>query len=431
VISRYARPELEAIWSDEHRLDLWVRIEVAACRALCKRGAIPPDAFRQIETRARVDAARVAEIEAQVQHDVNAFIDALAESIGSASRYVHLGMTSSDVLDTALALQLREATDLILVQLERAQQALRSRALEHRRTLCVGRTHGIFAEPTTFGLKLLNHWDELRRDRERLVRARDEIAVGKLSGAVGTFAHLDPGIESEVMAELGLRPAAVSTQIVPRDRHAELFGALALVACAVERLAVELRHLARSEVGEVQEFFGKQQKGSSAMPHKRNPWRFETLTGLARLVRGYASSALENTVLWHERDISNSSVERVIAPDATTVVHFMLHRLAGLIESLEVFPQRMRENLDASRGLVCSGSVLLALSRHGISRQDAYRLVQRHALATWDEGGHLHDRLVADPDVARALPAAELDACFDLEQQLRNVDAIFERVLAQ
>jgi adenylosuccinate lyase len=429
VISRYSRPELEAIWSDEHRLELWVRIEVAACRALCKRGAIPPDAFHQIETRARVDAARVAEIEEQVQHDVNAFIDALAESIGPAARYVHLGMTSSDVLDTALALQLREATDLILAQLDRALAALRTRALEHRSTACVGRTHGIFAEPTTFGLKLLNHWDELRRNRERLLRAREEIAVGKLSGAVGTFAHLDPEIEAEVMAELGLRPAAVSTQIVPRDRHAELFAALALVACAVERLAVEMRHLARSEVGEVQEFFGKQQKGSSAMPHKRNPWRFETLTGLARLLRGYAASALENTVLWHERDISNSSVERVIGPDATTLVHFMLHRVAGLIESLQIFPQRMRENLDTSRGLVFSGSVLLALARRGVSRQDAYRLVQRHAMATWDEGGQLRDRLRTDPEVTRALPAAELDACFELAEQLRNVDAIFARVL--
>jgi adenylosuccinate lyase len=295
----------------------------------------------------------------------------------------------------------------------------------------VGRTHGIFAEPTTFGLKLLNHWDELRRDRERMARARDEIAVGKLSGAVGTFAHLDPAIEAEVMAELGLRPAAVSTQIVPRDRHAEFFACLALVACGVERLAVELRHLARSEVGEVQEFFGKQQKGSSAMPHKRNPWRLETLTGLARLVRGYAASALENTVLWHERDISNSSVERVIGPDATALVHFMLHRLAGLIESLQVFPQRMRENLDASRGLVFSGSVLLALARRGVSRQDAYRQVQRHALQTWDEGGHLHERLSADPEISGVLRGEELDACFDLEQQLRNADAIFERVLAQ
>jgi adenylosuccinate lyase len=431
VIPRYTRPELAAVWTDEHRLELWVRIEVAVCRALAKRGAIPPEAFRQIESRARVDAARVAELEEQVQHDVNAFIDALAESIGPAARYVHLGLTSSDVLDTALALQLREATDLILAQLDRALGALRARALEHRRTLCVGRTHGVFAEPTTFGLKLLGHWDELRRDRERLVRARDEIAVGKLSGAVGTFAHVDPEVESEVMAELGLRPAAVSTQVVPRDRHAELFCALALVACAVERLAVELRHLARSEVGEVQEFFGSQQKGSSAMPHKRNPWRLETLTGLARLVRGYAASALENTVLWHERDISNSSVERVVAPDATSVVHFMLHRLTGLVESLAVFPERMRANLDASRGLVCSGSVLLALARRGVSRQDAYRQVQRHALATWDEGGHLHDRLRADPEIARALPAEDLDACFDLEEQLRNVDAIFERVLAQ
>jgi adenylosuccinate lyase len=431
VIPRYARPELEAIWSDENRYALWIRIELAACRALCKRGVIPPDALAQIEQRAQVDPARVAEIEAQVHHDVNAFLDALAEQIGAPARYVHLGMTSSDVLDTCLALQLRDALDLILEQADRVLDALRLRAVEHRHTVCVGRTHGIFAEPTTFGLKLLNHWDEMRRNRERLSRARDAIAVGKLSGAVGTFAHLDPDIEAEVMAELGLQPAAVSTQIVPRDRHAEVLIALAQTATGIERLAVEVRHLARTEVGEAQEFFGAQQKGSSAMPHKRNPWRFETLTGLARLIRGYAATALENSVLWHERDISNSSVERVIGPDATIVVHFALHRLAGLIESLVVFPERMRANLDSSGGLVFSGAVLLALARKGVSRQDAYRLVQARAMATWDEGGHLYDRLAADPEVKRLLGAEGLDACFDLERQLRNVDAIFARVLAQ
>ncbi len=431
MIGRYSRPELERIWSDPNRYTLWVRIEVAACRALHKRGVIPTDAFSQIESRARVDPARVAEIEAQVHHDVNAFIDALAEEIGPAARYVHLGLTSSDVLDTCLALQLCEALDLIGAECDRALDALRARAEEHRDTVCVGRTHGIFAEPTTFGLKLLNHWDELRRCRERLARARAEIAVGKLSGAVGTFAHLDPEIETEVMLELGLEPAAVSTQIVPRDRHTSVMLALAQTATAIERLAVEVRHLARTEVGEVQEFFGRQQKGSSAMPHKRNPWRFETLTGLARLIRGYAATSLENSVLWHERDISNSSVERVIGPDATTVVHFALHRLAGLIESLQVFPERMRANLESSRGLVFSQAVLLALARRGVSRQEAYRLVQAHAMATWDEGGHLHDRLAGDPEVTGVLEAGELDACFDLERQLRNVSAVFERVLCQ
>ena len=429
MIPRYTRPELARVWSQERTYEQWVRVEVAVCRALCRRGEIPAEAFAAIEERAGVDSARVAEIEAEVHHDVNAFLDALAERVGPASRYVHLGMTSYDVVDTALALQLCEALDLILAECGRVLEALRERALEFRYSACAGRTHGVFAEPTTFGLKLLGHYDELARHAGRLRRAREAVAVGKLSGAVGTFAHIAPDVEAEVMAELGLRPAAVSTQIVPRDRHAELLGALALAGTGVERLAVEVRHLARTEVGEVQEYFGAKQKGSSAMPHKRNPWRFETLTGLARLLRGYAASALENTVLWHERDISNSSVERVVGPDATTVLHFMLHRLAGLVGSLEVFPERMRANLDDSRGLVFSGSVLLALARRGQSRQDAYRLVQRHALATWDEGGHLHDRLAADPEVARLLDGAALAECFDLERQLRHVDAVFERVL--
>ncbi len=431
MIPRYSRPEMEALWSDDHRYALWTRIEVAVCRALAARGEIPRDAFQAIESRARVDPARVAEIEAIVHHDVNAYLDALAEVVGPASRYVHLGLTSSDVLDTCLALQLRDAFDLILAECGRAIEVLRTRALEHRRTVCVGRTHGIFAEPTTFGLKLLKAYDELSRCRERLRRARDQVAVGKVSGAVGTFAHLDPDVEVEVLAELGLAPALVSTQIVPRDRHAEALCALAQTGSAIEGLAVEMRHLARSEVGEVQEFFGSEQKGSSAMPHKRNPWRFETLTGLARVVRGYAQSALENSVLWHERDISNSSVERIICPDATLAVHFMLHRLAELMQSLKVFPERMRANLDSARGLVFSGAVLLALARHGISRQEAYRLVQAHAMATWDEGGHLYDRLADDPKVTKILSAEELAECFDLERQLRNVDAIFDRVLEQ
>ncbi len=341
----------------------------------------------------------------------------------------HLGLTSSDILDTALALQLRDAADLILAECERVLVVLRRRALEHRDTCCVGRTHGIFAEPTTFGLKLLYAFDEFRRQRGRLMRAREAIAVGKISGAVGTFAHLDPGIEEDALTELGLVPAAISTQIVARDRHAEFITTLAQLATSIERIAVEMRHLARSEVGEVQESFGAGQKGSSAMPHKRNPWRFETLTGLARVLRGYALAALENTVLWHERDISNSSVERVICPDATTAVHFMLHRLAGLLDGLEVFPERMRQNLEASRGLIFSGAVLLALARHGLSRQEAYALVQKQALLTWDEGGHLYDRLSQDAEVQKLLKPKELTECFDLDRQLRHVDRIFERVL--
>jgi adenylosuccinate lyase len=430
VISRYTLPALEAIWSEDQRYALWTRIEVAVCRALARRGDIPRDAFTAIESRAKVDPARVAEIEARVHHDVNAFLDALAEQIGPAARYVHLGLTSSDVLDTCLALQIAGALDLVLAECDRALAALERRAQEFKRTVCVGRTHGIFAEPTTFGLKLLRGWDELARGRERLVRARGQGAVGKLSGAVGTFAHLDPAIETEVLAELGLAAAPISTQIVSRDRHAEVLCALAQAGGAVEAIAVEMRHLARSEVGEVQEFFGSEQKGSSAMPHKRNPWRFETLTGLARVVRGYAVSGLENTVLWHERDISNSSVERIVFPDATAAVHFMLHRLADLIDSLEVNPERMRANLDSARGLVFSQSVLLALARHGVSRQEAYRLVQKHALSAWDEGDHLYDRLARDAELGKVLDPDELVECFDLDRHLRNVDAIFARTLA-
>ena len=414
MIPRYTLPEMAEIWTDETRYALWTRVEIAVCRAMAKRGQIPREAFETIEARARVDAQRVLEIEAVVHHDVNAYLDALAEEVGPASRYVHLGLTSSDVLDTALAMQLRDASELILAELDRVLAVLRRRALEHRDTVCVGRTHGIFAEPTSFGLKLLYAWDEMARNRERLIRARDAVAVGKASGAVGTFAHLAPEIEEEAMAELGLAAARVSTQIVPRDRHAELFYVLAQIASSVERLAIEMRHLARTEVGEVQEFFGSGEKGSSAMPHKRNPWRFETLCGLARVVRGYAQSAMENQGLWHERDISNSSVERVICPDATSVLHFMLHRLAGLIDGLVVFPERMRQNLDSARGLVFSGAVLLALARHGLTRQDAYRMVQAHAMATWDEGGHLYDRLTADEKIVKVLSPDELTACFDL-----------------
>lgn len=431
MIPRYTLPEMADLWTDETRYALWTRVEVAVCRAMAKRGQIPREAFETIEARARVDAQRVLEIEAVVHHDVNAYLDALAEEVGPASRYVHLGLTSSDVLDSALAMQLRDASGLILAELERVLDALRRRALEYRDTVCVGRTHGIFAEPTTFGLKLLYAWDEMARNRGRLVRARSAVAVGKASGAVGTFAHLSPEIEEEAMAELGLEPARVSTQIVARDRHAELLGAMAQTASSIERIAIEMRHLARTEVGEVQEYFGSGQKGSSAMPHKRNPWRFETLTGLARVMRGYAQAAMENQGLWHERDISNSSVERVICPDATGVLHFMLHRLAGLIDGLAVFPERMRQNLDSSRGLVFSGAVLLALARHGLTRQDAYRMVQAHAMATWDEGGHLYDRLTADEEIGKVLSADELTACFDLRAQLAHVGEIFERVLQE
>ena len=431
MIPRYTRPEMARLWDESAQYDTWVRIEVAVCRALAKRGEIPKDAFRAIESRARVTPERLAEHEARVHHNVNAFLDALAEEIGPAARYVHLGLTSSDVLDTALAIQLRDASDLILAECDRTLDVLKTRALEHRNTVMIGRTHGVHAEPTTFGLKLLYAYDEMRRNRDRLARARDTVAVGKISGAVGTGAHLTPGVEEDVLAELGLGVAAISTQIVARDRHAELVGALAQTATSVERIAVEMRHLARTEVEEVREMFGAEQKGSSAMPHKRNPWRFETLAGLARVVRGYASAAQENQLLWHERDMSNSSVERIVCPDATTVVHFMLHRLADLLGSLSVFPERMRENLDRTRGAVFSGAVLLALARHGLSRDEAYRLVQANAHAVVDGGGHLYDRLVEDVEVTKVLSGDELTACFDLDVHLRNVDRIFERVLGE
>jgi adenylosuccinate lyase len=429
MLSRYTRPELAELWSDAAGYALWARVEVAVCRVRARRGEIPPDAFAAIESRASVDPERVAEIESRVHHNVNAFLDALAERIGPAARYVHVGMTSSDVLDTAFALQLQSALGLILGECDRALAALRRRALEHRATVCAGRTHGIRAEPTTFGLKLLYAYDELSRNRERLERARRAVSVGKISGAVGTFALLDPELEREALAELGLEPAAISTQIVCRDRHAELFSALAQTATSIERLAIEIRHLARSEVGEVQEYFGSEQKGSSAMPHKRNPWRFETLCGLARVLRGYAVSGMENQLLWHERDMSNSSVERVLGPDATGLVHFMLWRLATLLDTLVIYPERMRENLLASRGLVFSEGVLLALARRGLSRQDAYRLVQRHAFAVLDGGGHLLERMQQDPEITGVLKPDALAECFDLEHQLRHVDAIFARVL--
>jgi adenylosuccinate lyase len=417
------------IWDESARYEIWVQIEVAVCRALARRGEIPEQAFRAIESRAKVDPERVAEIESRIHHDVNAFLDALAEEIGPAARYVHLGLTSSDVLDTCLAIQLRDATDLILRECDAALAVLERRAVEHRRTVMVGRTHGVHAEPTTFGLKLLYAYDEMRRNRERIAKARERVATGKISGAVGSFAHFPPDLEEEVLAELGLAAAPVSTQIVARDRPAELLSALAQTATTVERIAMEMRHLARTEVGEVREEFGSEQKGSSAMPHKRNPWRFETLSGLARLVRGYAMATMENQLLWHERDISNSSVERVVCPDATTVVHFMLHRLAALLDRLVVFPERMRENLSANRGTVFSGAVLLALARRGLSRDEAYRLVQRHAHGVVDEGGHLHDRLAEDPEVTKLLSTEELAACFDLDTSLRHVDRVFERVL--
>ncbi len=429
MIDRYTRPEMRAVWSDEARYRTWLRVEIAVCEVLSERGLIPAGALATIRERADFDVERIAEIEREVRHDVIAFLTNVAEYVGPDSRWIHFGMTSSDVLDTALALQIREAGDLLLAGTDRLLEALRARALEHRGTPMVGRTHGVHAEPTTFGLKLLVFHEAVRRGRGRLERALDEASVGKISGAVGTFAHLEPAVEEAVCARLGIGFEAAATQVVQRDRHAALAQALALLASTAEQVAVECRHLARTEVREVEEEFGAGQKGSSAMPHKRNPWRFENLSGLARLVRGYQGPALESLALWHERDISNSSVERVVLPDATTVTDFMLHRLAGLIESLRVDAEQMRANLESSRGLVFSGTLLLALAEKGLTREEAYRLVQGHAMQTWEQGGRFEERVRADVEIAKWLTESELTGIFDLATQLRNVDAIFARTL--
>lgn len=427
MIERYSRPEMAAIWSDEGRLSRWLDVELAVCDVLAERGVIPAESARTIRERAGFDVARIAEIEAEVRHDVIAFLTNVAEYVGEDSRFVHYGMTSSDVLDTALALQIRDAGKLLVAGAERVERVLLRRAEEHRHTPTVGRTHGIHAEPTTFGLKLLVFAEEMRRGRERLERAIESAAVGKISGAVGTFSHLEPAVEEAVCGRLGIGFEPVATQVVQRDRHAEFCGALAIVASSLDKFAVEFRHLARTEVREVEEEFGAGQKGSSAMPHKRNPWRLENVSGLARVVRGYAGTALENLALWHERDISNSSVERVILPDSTTALDFMLHRSAGLIDTLVVHPERMRANLELTRGLVFSGTLLLELARKGVSREDAYQLVQKHAMDTWERGGDYRERVLGDPAITEVLSKEEIDRAFDLDHSLRHVDAIFER----
>ena len=421
---------MAALWTPERRYQSWLTVELAAARAMADEGLVPPE-VRSIEPLqfTAADAARIDEIERVTRHDVIAFLTFLEERIGPAARHLHFGMTSSDVLDTSLAMLLRDAADLILQGIDKAREAVVKRALEHKRTPTIGRSHGIHAEPTTFGWKLIGWADELSRARERVQRARDVIAVGKLSGAVGTFAHLDPSIEEAAMAALGLKAEPVSTQIVQRDRHAEYFAALALAGSSIEKFAVEIRHLQRSEVREAEEPFGKGQKGSSAMPHKRNPILSENLSGLARVLRGYAVSALEDVPLWHERDISHSSVERVIGPDATVTLDFMLHRFAGLIEGLRVYPERMMENLQLTRGLVFSQVVLLKLIEKGMERQAAYVVVQRNAMRVWDENQDFRTLLGQDPEIQRVLNSQELDACFDLQRELRHVDAVFDRVL--
>ncbi|MCC6304004.1 MAG: adenylosuccinate lyase [Rhodobacteraceae bacterium] len=431
MIPRYSRPEMAAIWSDAARYRIWFEIEAHAGDAMAALGVIPAENAAAV-WRARdavFDPARIAAIERETRHDVIAFLTHLAEIVGPAeARFVHQGMTSSDVLDTCLAVQLVRAADLLLADLDALLAALRRRAFEHRTTPCIGRSHGIHAEPTTFGLKLAGHHAEFARARARLVAARAEIATGAISGAVGTFAEVDPRVEAHVCARLGLLPEPVSTQVIPRDRHAFFFATLAVVAASVERLAVEIRHLQRTEVGEVEEHFAPGQKGSSAMPHKRNPVLSENLTGLARMVRAYALPALENVALWHERDISHSSVERMIGPDATVTLDFALVRLADVVDRLVVHPGRMGANLALLRGLVHSQRVLLALTRKGMSREAAYAAVQRNAMRAWDEEGDFRALLEADPEVAAVMAPAELARHFDLAHHLRHVDTIFARV---
>ena len=431
MIDRYTRPEMGKLWSEEARLARWLEVELALVDVLAERGEVPREAARALRAKARVDVARMREIEAEVKHDVIAFVSSVAEKVGDEGRFLHLGLTSSDVVDTAFALQLRDAADLLLADLDRLRAAVRTQALHHRRTPMIGRTHGIHAEVITFGLKCAGWYAELMRARRGLAGARAAIAHGKLSGAVGTFANNEPAVEAAVLRRLGLRPEPIATQVVPRDRHARFFAELALVAGACERIAVEIRHLQRTEVGEVAEPFGTGQKGSSAMPHKRNPILAENVTGLARLVRGYAAAAFENMALWHERDISHSSVERVIGPDATVTLDFMLHRFAGLIEGLRVFPERMRENLELTRGLVFSQPVLLQLIEKGMERQAAYVVVQRNAMKVWEENRDFRSLLAEDPEVKKLLKPEELAACFDLDRQLRHVDAVFARVLGK
>ncbi|NPU68726.1 adenylosuccinate lyase [Bradyrhizobium sp. 83012] len=434
MIPRYTRPEMASIWEPQTRFKIWFEIEAHAADALAELGTIPKDAARTIWAKAKdatFDVARIDEIERETKHDVIAFLTHLAEIVGPEARFVHQGMTSSDVLDTCLNVQLTRAADLLLADLDKVLAALKKRAFEHKMTPTIGRSHGIHAEPVTFGLKLAYAYAEFTRARERLVAARKEVATCAISGAVGTFAQIDPRVEEHVAKAMGLTPEPVSTQVIPRDRHAMFFATLGVIASSVERLATEVRHLQRTEVLEAEEFFSEGQKGSSAMPHKRNPVLSENLTGLARMVRAYVTPAMENVVLWHERDISHSSVERMIGPDATVTLDFALVRLAGLIEKLLVYPANMEKNLDKLGGLVHSQRLLIALTQKGASREDSYKLVQRNAMPVWRGEGDFRTLLKADADVKKYLTDAEIDEQFDLGYHLKHVDTIFKRVFGE
>ena len=430
MIPRYARAGMAAIWTDEAKLQRWLDVELAVCRAWARRGVIPSEDLAEIEAKAAFSVERTLEIERTTNHDVVAFLTNVNENIGPASRWIHYGMTSSDVLDTGLALAMVQSGRIIVEGQRALTQALKRRALEHRDTLCVGRTHGVHAEPTTFGLRLAGFAMESKRNERRLEEAHEQIAFGKLSGAVGTYAMLEPGVEAEVMDELGLQVEPIATQVTPRDRHAEVMAALAIAASGLERLAVEVRHLQRTEVREAEEAFAKGQKGSSAMPHKRNPITAERITGLARVIRANSLPAMEDVALWHERDISHSSVERVILPDSYTLMDYLLATTTKLVDDLVIRPDRMQQVLDSSYGLVFSQRVLLGLVEEGLTREQAYAAVQRNAMTAWDTGQPLRELLAADPDVQGKIDPDRLDAMFDPSHHLRHLDEVFERVEA-
>ncbi|PWB44268.1 MAG: adenylosuccinate lyase [Candidatus Methylomirabilota bacterium] len=428
MIPRYALPRMVSVWEPQSRYAAWLRIELLACEAWVELGVVPREALHVIRERADFDIDRIQEIEREVRHDVIAFVSAVAERVGPEARYLHFGLTSYDVVDTALAVLLQQAADILLDDLGALSRTVADLARRHKRTIMIGRTHGIHAEPTTFGLKLALWYCEVERNLDRLRRARESVAYGKLSGAVGTFAHLPLFVEQYVCSRLGLKPAPISSQIISRDRHAEFLQTLALIGTSLDKFAVEIRHLQRTEVREVEEPFVEGQKGSSAMPHKRNPVACEQVSGLARLLRSYAQSGLENVPLWHERDISHSSVERVILPDATILLDYLLVRFREVLEGLRVYPDRMRRNLELTGGLVFSEAVLLALIGKGLTREEGYRLVQRHAMQAWESGEAFKPLLLADPEIGRHLSPAEVESCFDLDYHLRHLDDIFARV---
>jgi len=428
LIPRYTREQMASIWSEENRFRTWLAVEVAATQTLAEAGMVPKAAAKAIKQRADFKLNRIQEIEAEVRHDVIAFTTAVAEIVGPHARWFHYGLTSNDVVDTAQALLISQASDIIAQDLQRLSEVLERRAWEFKDTPMVGRTHGVHAEPITFGLKLANWYSEVQRNIVRFERAAEEMRVGKFSGAVGTFAYLSPELEEKICKRLGLQAAAVSSQVIQRDRHAYYIATLAVVACTLDKIATEIRHLQRTEVREAEEYFSEKQKGSSAMPHKRNPVTFEQISGLARVVRSNAQAAFENVALWHERDISHSSVERVIFPDSTTLVDYMLHKTSNLIDTMFVYPERMKSNLESTGGLVFSGQLLLDLVENGVSREQAYRLVQAHAMRAWREGLNLRELVLADKEITSRVPRKQIDRAFDLRRQLRNVDKIFARV---